>query len=85
MEKSNRNGQATMQSKVDPMFYLVKDENCKIVICVGGYAVCDKRFDTFKQAEEFIATKPWQIIVNLCYIILNKHNNENKNENPQNK
>ena len=84
-KKLNSIGQATMQSKNDRMFYFVKDENGKIHICVGGYAVTEKTFDTFKQAEEYVGTKPWDIIVNVCYIILKSKTNETDNKNPQDK
>lgn len=78
-KKLNKEGQATLQSKNDKMFYFVKDENGKIHICVGGYSVCEKTFDTFDQAEKYVGTKPWEILVNVCYLILKKHNdNETK-------
>lgn len=87
MAKTNKDGQATMQSKNDKMFYFVKDKEGKIHICVGGYAVTEKTFDKFEQAEQYVGTKPWDIIVNVCYLILNKkaENHETKNEDPQNK
>ena len=85
MAKKEISGQVTMQSKNDEMFYLVKDDNGKINICVAGYAVSKKKFDTFKQAEFYLASKPWEIIVNVQYVLTQKvKENENTKENPKN-
>lgn len=83
MAKQKNDGQATMQSKNERMFYFVKDKDGKIVICVGGYAMSEKRFDDFEHAERYVSSKPWELIVNLCYLILKK--NETIKEMPQDK
>lgn len=69
-----------MPSKVEKIFGLVKDEKGKIHIVLGGYAVSQKTFDTFKQADQYISSKPYEILINICAIILTKNHNETNNE-----
>lgn len=60
------------QSK-EKIFALVKDEKNKIHICMGGFLVSQESFDTFNQAETYIDTKPWEIIINCAATILTKN------------
>lgn len=83
-EKTLKKNEQFRVSKNEKIFALVKDENGKIVVCAGGYAVSEKRFDTFEQADQYIATKPYEIIINLFYI-LNKKDHETTKQNPQDK
>lgn len=83
-KKTNKGNEQFRVSKNEKIFALVKDENGKIVVCAGGYAVSEKKFDTFEQADQYIATKPYEIIINLFYV-LKKKDNEIKVENPQDK
>ena len=83
-KKTNKGNEQFKVSKNEKIFALVKDENGKIVVCAGGYAVSEKKFDTFEQADQYIATKPYEIIINLFYV-LKKKDNEIKIENPQDK
>lgn len=83
-EKTLKKNEQFRVSKNEKIFALVKNEDGKIVVCAGGYAVSGKKFDTFEQADQYIATKPYEIIINLFYI-LNKQNNETNKQNPQDK
>lgn len=82
-KKSTKEDQQFRVSKNEKIFALVKDQDGKIVICAGGYAVSQKRFETFEQADAYIATKPYEIMFNMYYI-LNKLENETNQQNPQN-
>lgn len=83
-EKTLKKNEQFRVSKNEKIFALVKNENGKVVVCAGGYAVSERKFDTFEQADQYIATKPYEIIINLFYI-LNKQNNETNKQNPQDK
>lgn len=83
-EKTLKKNEQFRVSKNEKIFALVKNENGKVVVCAGGYAVSERQFDTFEQADQYIATKPYEIIINLFYI-LNKKNNETDKQNPQDK
>lgn len=79
------------QSKIDPLFNLVKDEQDKVNIVVGNYRVSRKTFDTFKQADEYIGTKPYELIFNTTCVLIeqnfkqNESNNETKPQDTENK
>lgn len=55
-----------------------KDEesNTNFKIAVGGNIMSDKAFATKEEAEEYIASRPWDLIINLMgltYQIMNEH------------
>lgn len=83
-QKSN---DATMfaKSKVDELFNLVKTEK-GIVICCGKFKVSSKYFKTYKQADEYLATKPYEILINVAVLMCKLNNNEEENQSakPQN-
>lgn len=87
--QSQKEGQNAQQSNVENIFYLVKDKDGKIVITCAGQAVSSRKFDTFKQADFYISTKPYELLINTAVIAVklskNIEENENKNENPQDK
>lgn len=65
METKQQDSTQVRKSKISDIFTLVKDADGKIFIAVGQFKVCNKSFDTFEQAERYIGTKPYEIIVNL--------------------
>lgn len=77
MEKKNEQNDATrfMVAK-ESVFALVKDEKEKIHICLGGYAVSQKTFKTFEKANAYIAKKPYELLINVCAVILTKKQEE---------
>lgn len=58
------------KSKGSPIFNLVKNKEGKVIITVGEYVASKKQFDSFEQAERYIGTKPWEIIINLVEITM---------------
>ena len=58
------------QSKHAQHLYIVQDEDKKFVITMGKYIVSNKKFDNIKEAENYIATKPYEILVNQTQIIM---------------
>lgn len=70
-------------SKIDKVFALVKDEKEKVHICMAGKAVSRKTFDTFEQADKYLATKPYEIFINIAFIIKNLKENETETNQKQ--
>lgn len=60
------------KSKTDSMFTLVKKDG-KVRIAIGNYQVSTKVCDTFSQAEQYLATKPYEILVNVTCLFAQKH------------
>lgn len=63
------------QSKNKP-FIIVKNKKEKFIICVGAAQVCEKQFDTVEQTERYIGTKPYELIFNTMFYILDLKKNE---------
>lgn len=51
------------------IFNLVKDKEGKIRITVGKFVVSNKKFDTFEQAEKYVNSKPWELIINTSQVV----------------
>lgn len=71
MAKKQKVEQLAKFSKHDQIFHLVKDKEGKINIIVGNYRVSQKKFDSFEQAEEYIGTKPYELIFTTCNVMTN--------------
>lgn len=56
------------KSKNDDVFMLVKQDK-KVIITVGEFKAHEREFDTFEQAEQFIASKPYKLIFNTFQIL----------------
>ena len=73
---------ANRQFKQVECFNVVKHEG-KFIITIGNQKATEKTFDTIKQAEQYIATKPYELIANMCYAILVTTMNIKQNESQQ--
>lgn len=62
--------QNMVQSKHEKIFMLVKQSK-KVIVTVGEYKVVNREFDTFEQAEQYIASKPYKLIFNTFQILMN--------------
>lgn len=61
---------AFKHSKVDELFNLIKEQKTgKVIICVGNNKVSKKQFQTYKEADKYIASKPYEILVNVSVLI----------------
>lgn len=69
--KKKKNETLAQFSKHDEIYHLVKDEQGKINILVGNYKVSRKTFDTFEQADEYIGSKPYELIFTTCNVLIN--------------
>lgn len=67
-------------SKHDDIFAIVKDKE-KFIICVGEYKAVNKEFETVKDAETYIGTKPYKLIFNTFQILQNYAKKENTKQN----
>lgn len=83
----SKDATAFKQCKCEPLFAFVKDQKTgKIKIVVGNNLVSKKTFDEFKQAEAFVARKPYELIINTACLFMhfsmteNKQDNEKENE-----
>lgn len=66
----------------EPIFAMVKDQKTeKISIVVGNYKVSTKEFNTFKEAETYIASKPYELLINTSVLFLNFSKDENNSKN----
>ena len=77
MSKTN-DATAFKHSKTDELFNLVK-QNDKVIICVGNNKVSRKQFKTYNDAEKYIASKPYEILINVSILIQKLTTNENQN------
>lgn len=77
MNKTN-DATAFKHSKVDELFNLVK-QNDKVIICVGNNRVSRKQFKTFKEADNYIASKPYELLINVSILIQKLQENDYKN------
>lgn len=86
MAKQAKSNDATMfaKSKVDELFNLVKTEK-GIVICCGKFKVSSKYFKTYKQADDYIATKPYEILINVSVLMVKLNNNEEESKTTEQK
>lgn len=69
-------------SKEEEMFNLVKT-NQGIIITCGNYKISKRTFKTWKEAEEYIASKPYEIIINVSVLMSKLNEDENKKQNPE--
>lgn len=65
--ENEKTEQKIKKSKNTNMFMLAK-EGDKVIIVMGNYKASEKTFDTFEQADEYIATKPYELILNMTLI-----------------
>lgn len=79
--KKRKTNDATMfkHSKTEEMFNLVRTENGIIITC-GNYKISRKTFKTWKEADEYIASKPYEIIINVS-VLMSKLNENEKEQN----
>lgn len=71
----------TTPSKFKPFVLVTNDETKKCVITAGKYQVTPYEFENEKQAEDYIKTQPYDLMINL-YAIL-RYAEENEKQNPQ--
>lgn len=60
------------------LFALVRDNNKNVRIVMGENLISNAKFKTYKQADEYIKQKPYEILVNMNVTILKHMLNENK-------
>lgn len=69
------------KSQTDELFTIVKHDK-ETQICVGNVVISAKKFKSIVEAEKYIASKPYELIINTaCYCMqenLKQQTNENK-------
>lgn len=45
--------------------FTIAEKDDKFYILVQNYVVSEKTFDTLKQADNYIKSKPWELIINV--------------------
>lgn len=86
MKKETQKIDATafQQCKSEPLFAFIRDQKTnKVQIVVGNYKVSRKEFDNFKDAEAYVWSKPYELLINTACLIM-KLNNEQKKEQNEN-
>lgn len=78
MAKTNKKETEQMfkQCECDELFSFAKTKE-GILILVGKFRVSSKTFKSFEEAEAYVNSKPYELIINLS-VLFNKFENENK-------
>lgn len=72
--------QTFKQSKHTKFLTIVEMPNKKFIIVFGKYKVSNKDFEKVEEAEKYIGTKPWDLIINIMNVIA-EYEKENQNPN----
>ena len=56
------------QSKIEPVFNLVSEEGKNVKIVMGNNVVSNMSFDSEDDAENYIQSKPYELIFNACIL-----------------
>lgn len=80
---ANKETDATMYQQLDEqMFAVMKNkETNKFTLLVGKYKVSNKEFASIDEANEYVNSKPYELIVNVSCLICKLTNEEKKQEN----
>lgn len=80
--ETQENNRVIKTSKNEHLYVMVKDEDGKIFIATGKWKVSEKKFNTYKEAEEYIASKPYELIYNTILVFqqLQKEKDERQNK-----
>lgn len=75
-------GKAIQKSKVAECFNIVQKENGTYSVAMANYMVTEKEFETPKAADNYLRTRPYDVLIN-SMIVMNKLivNNESKGNN----
>lgn len=78
------------QSKIEPVFNLVSEEGKNVKIVMGNNVVSEKTFDSENDADNYIQSKPYELIFNACILFAqwtikdNSHVKEKSNDKEKN-
>lgn len=75
----SKNGQMYKQSETDKLFAFAKTEQ-GIIILVGKYKVSSETFKTYEEAEAYLQSKPYEILINVSMLMLKLNQNEEANK-----
>lgn len=73
---TKKTDKTTYKPSKEEMFAMVKTDKGIIIVC-GKYKVSNKIFKTWVEAENYIASKPYEIIVNVS-VLFSKLNYDEK-------
>ena len=62
---------ATSTDSYDEVFTII-NHNGEFMIAIGNQVVCRKKFQSLEEAQQYIASKPWDIILNATALMFNK-------------
>ncbi len=75
----SKGGQMYKQSESDELFAFAKTEE-GVIILIGKYKVSSKTFNNFKDAEEYLKSKPYEILINVTMLMTKLQENEKESE-----
>ncbi len=80
----SKGGQMYKQSETDELFAFAKTKE-GVIILIGKYKVSSKTFKNFEDAEEYIKSKPYEILINVTMLMTKLQDNEKetKENNPK--
>lgn len=53
-------------------FFTIIDHKGEFMIAIGNQVICRKKFQSLQEAETYIDSKPWDIILNATAMMFNK-------------
>ena len=68
-------------SKHCELLAIVKTQNDKFIITSGKYRMSKHEFNTMEDAENYIMSRPWELIINLINIIYHYETEQTKSTN----
>lgn len=60
-----------IKSETEP-FGILENKKQDYQICIANNLICDKHFKSKKECEEYIKQKPYDIIINLSFLAVEK-------------
>ena len=79
-EQKEQNEELVHVSKECEVFKIVKGKQ-KYFITLNVFKISEHEFDTIEEAEEYIQSKPYEILINTMFAIQNLEKNANTDKN----
>lgn len=71
-----------MQSQHEPIFNFIKTEK-GFKILVGNNLVSNKTFESFAECEEYVKSKPYELMINTACLFMHLTNEQEKEQQKQ--
>lgn len=68
-QKNVKQNQMYKQCECDELFAFAKTKDGIVVLC-GKFKVSSKTFKTYEEAEEYVKSKPYEILINVAVLMV---------------